>query len=232
MNDKNSTSKNENDDQEKKIELMSPSQIALLQILSEGPANAYQILKILKDRGYENWVDMKRSITYKSLGVLEKEGYITGEKKGEGKKIKKVYSLTSKGKEKIIEQVKLCITDAPQVKSMFDLGISGLPLLTRSEAIRILELNKLSQGYAIDFFEETLRDLDNLDKLVDIFPDKEVAGNTIQGHFNNRGIVPIVRALFDRPYRIIKTQLEWLEEFIQTIKDDKVKFWFKGEEKY
>ncbi len=229
MSDKNSILKIDNDDQKKTVELLSPSQIALLLILSEGPANAYQILEILEKRGYENWVDMKRSITYKSLGFLEKEELIIGKReKREKNKInaKKVYSLTPKGNQILIEQVKQCITNPPSVKSMFDLGLSGLSLLTKAEAISILEQYMLGQGYASRFFEETLNDLDNVDKLVEIFPDKEVAGNTIQGHFKNKAILFVVRALFDRPYRIIKAQLEWLEEFIQSIKDDEGTFYF------
>lgn len=226
---KKSASKKRNDNKQKPDKLMPASQIALLEILSEGPANGKIILEILKNRGYENWVNMKKSAMYKSLGVLEKKGYIIGEREEDYKTSKKTYSITQKGSEKVIEQVKLCIIEAPPVKSVFDLGIAGLSYLTKSEAIAILEQYKLDQGFVIKWFEDTLYDLDNLHKLVEIIPDKWVAGNTIKGHFENKGINFIVRALFDRPYRIIKTQIQWLEEFIQSIKEDKGEFYFKEE---
>lgn len=229
MNDKNSASKKDQNYRDGSDDLLPPSQIALLLILSEGSFYGTQILEILDKRGYENWVDMKKSITYKSLGILENVGYISGERKEERKTSKKIYSITQKGSEKLLEQIKLCITAAPQVKSIFDLGLSGLSLLTKSEAIAILEQYKFGQGFAIKWFEDTMNDLDSIDKLVEIFPNKFVAGNTIQGHFDNKRIIFIVRALFDRPYRIIKTQLEWLEEFIQSIKEDKGEFFFKEE---
>jgi len=232
VNDKNSASKDNHDNQDQSIKLMRPIQIALLQIISEGPTYGTQILDILKQRGYENWVSMKKSNAYKNLGILENENYIIGKREEDRITSKKVYSLTPKGCEKLVEQVKLCITDAPPVKSMFDLGLSGLCSLTKSEAISVLEQYKFGQGFAIKMFEDILHDLDNKDKLVDIFPDKEVAGNTIQGHVDNKGVTFIVRALFDRPNRIIKAQLKWLEEFIQSIKDDKGDFYFEGGKKH
>ena len=212
------------------IKLLSSTSIAILLLLSEKPNHAWGLKELMEKRGYEKWAFTKKSTIYKDLKSLQKEKYITSEKDEKGPSLYKlIYSLTKKGSEKMIEQVKLCITDAPLVKSMFDLGLSGLSYLTKSEAVAILEQYKLDQGFAIKWFEETLHDLDNLDKLVEIFPDKWVAGNTIKGHFDNKGINFIVRALFDRPYRIIKTQLAWLEEFIQSIKEDKGDFYFKEE---
>ena len=183
----------------------------------------------MDERGYENWVDMKKSITYKSLGILEGEGYVRGERKKDYKTSKKTYYITKKGSEKAHEQVKLCITNAPTPKSMFDLGLSGLPLLTRSEALKVLEEYKYGESYAMKMFEEEIDDLDNVDVLVETNPDQKLAGSTVKGHFENKEMIFIVKALFERPYRIIKAQYEWLEEFIQSIKEDKGEFRFKGE---
>ncbi|MFX1506776.1 MAG: hypothetical protein ACFFDC_11800 [Promethearchaeota archaeon] len=70
---KNKTSSN-------KVKFIPATQIALLSLLSEEPAHAWLLKKKIDERGYEEWVDMKRSTIYKSLGILEREKYILGEK--------------------------------------------------------------------------------------------------------------------------------------------------------
>lgn len=212
------------------IKLLSSTSIAILLLLSEKPNHAWGLKEVMENRGYEKWAFTKKSTIYKELKFLEIEKYIISRKDETGpSQYKLIYSLTNKGIEKAIEQVKKCISNTTIPKNFFDLGLSGISLLTKTEAISLLELYKFDQEMALSWFNDTLNDLNNLDELLKTNPDKWVAGNTIRKHYENKSILFIVKALFDRPYRLVKAQQEWLEEFIQSIKEDNGEFLFKEE---
>lgn len=208
-----------------------PTQIALLLILSEGSAHAWQIKKVLDKRGFEEWVDMKKSTIYKSLGRLEKEGYIKGMKESKKQLSIKTYEITEHGQKKLREQIQFCLTSPPKTKSMFDLGLAGLSVLTKSEALSALETYKTSLGYGIKWFESILCQFDPqvLNEIVKSDPDREIVGGESARELQESRHSFVVKALFERPYHIVMAQSKWLEGFIQLIKDDKEEFAFQEE---
>ncbi len=203
--------------------------MALLLILAEGPTHAWHIKNILDARGFEEWVDMKKSTIYKSLGVLENKGFITGRKEEEGFKLsKKVYEITEHGIEALNEQIQLCIKNPPKPKTMFDLGLAGLSLLTKSTALSVLEENKTKMENSIQWFESILNQFNHLDEIVKTTPDRMIAGMPAKKLQKTRRLY-LIKALFERPYHSILAQKKWLEGFIQSIKEDKGKFEFQEE---
>ncbi|MFX0201075.1 MAG: PadR family transcriptional regulator [Candidatus Hodarchaeota archaeon] len=208
---------------------IAPTYVALLLILAEGPAHAWHIKNVLDDRGFEEWVDMKKSTIYKSLGVLENKGFITGRKEEEGFKLsKKVYEITERGKEALNKQIQLCIKNPPKSKTMFDLGLAGLSLLTKSTALSVLEeyMTKMENG--IQWFESILQQFTHLDEIVKTTPDRMIAGMPAMELQKTRRVY-LIKALFERPYHSILAQKNWLEGFIQSIKEDKGQFEFQEE---
>jgi len=208
---------------------IAPTYVALLLILAEGPAHAWHIKKIFEDRGFEEWVNMRTSTIYKSLGVLEKKSFIKGRKEEEGFKLsKKIYELTERGKEILNEQIQLCIKNPLKPKTMFDLGLAGLALLTKSTSLSVLEEYKTKLGYGIKWFESIIQQFNNLDEIVTTDPDRIIAGSPAKELQQNRRFY-IIKALFERPYHSIVAQKNWLEGFIRSIKEDQGQFEFKEE---
>ena len=209
-----------------------PTQIALLLILSEGSAHAWHIKKVLDERGFEEWVDMKKSTIYKSLGILETKYLIKGEKEKDDQLSKKIYELTEKGRRYLIDQIKFCVKNPTKPKTTFDLGLAGLSLLTKSEALSALEEYKTRMDNGIQWFELILHQFEpqNLNEIVKSDPRMIVGGLTAKELQNSKQSY-LIKALFERPYYIVKAQNKWLEGFIQSIKDDKGEFEFKEDKK-
>lgn len=184
-------------------ENLSPSQIALLLILSEGPAHAWRIKKILDDRGFEEWVDIKKSTIYKSLGTLEDANLIKGRKEKGNQLSRKIYEITNIGGRKLSEQIKHCIMNPSKQKTSFDLGLAGLYLIPKSVALSALKEHKRKTDFTIQWFEDKISEV------------------------KKSRVSYIIRALFERPYYSIVAQQKWLERFIQSIEEDKGNFEFK-----
>ncbi|MFX0204972.1 MAG: PadR family transcriptional regulator [Candidatus Hodarchaeota archaeon] len=210
-----------------KVKFIPATQIALLSLLSEEPAHAWLLKKKLDERGYEEWVDMKRSTIYKSLGILEKEKYILGEKKRDEQLSKKIYTITEVGLQKICEQIKFCLRSPPRSKSLFDLGLAGISLLSKAEALSALEAYKADLDHGIIWFEHQLEKMENVNEIAQTDPTQDIIGGATAQEFQNSPYAFAVKALFERPYYIVKAQREWLKKFIQSIKDDEGKFKFR-----
>lgn len=211
----------------KRVKFIPATQIVLLSLLAEEPAHAWLLKKKLDERGYEEWVDMKRSTIYKSLGILEKKKYIIGEKKREEQLSRKNYTITEIGVQKICEQIEFCLRSPPRSKSLFDLGLAGISLLSKSEALSALEAYKVDLTNGIQWFEQQLEKMEKVDKIARVDPTQLIVGGSTAKEFQNSPYAFAVKALFERPYYIVKAQREWLEKFIQSIKDDEGKCKFR-----
>ncbi|MHA2245095.1 MAG: PadR family transcriptional regulator [Candidatus Hodarchaeales archaeon] len=204
-----------------------PTQIALLLILSEGSAHAWHIKKVLDERGFEEWVDMKRSTIYKSLGLLEKKKYIQGKKKRDERLSKKIYTITEDGEQKICEQIEFCLRRPSRSKSLFDLGLAGISLLSKSDALSALEEYKADLDNGIMWFEEQLGKMERVDEIAQSDPNQVIVGGATAKEFQTSRHSFVVKALFERPYYIVKAQRKWLKEFIKSIREDEGEFKFR-----
>ncbi|UCG02125.1 MAG: PadR family transcriptional regulator [Candidatus Heimdallarchaeota archaeon] len=216
-----------NQTQSNKVKFIPATQIALLLILSEGPAHAWHIKKILDERGFEEWVDMKLSTIYKSLGILENKKYIQGEKKRDEQLSKKIYTITEIGEQKICEQIQFCLRSPPRTKSLFDLGLAGISLLPKSDALSALEEYKGELDNGIYWFELQLEKMENVEEIVKSAPNQIIVGGATAKEFQSSRHKFVVKALFERPYYIVKAQRQWVEEFIQSIREDEGEFKFR-----
>ncbi|MHA2224512.1 MAG: PadR family transcriptional regulator [Candidatus Hodarchaeales archaeon] len=207
---------------------IAPTYVALMLILAEGKAHAWAIKNILEERGFEEWVDMKKSTIYKSLSILERKGFIKGTKEESYRTPRKVYEITTIGRKELDEQIQLCLSNPPKPKTMFDLGLAGLFLQTKSSALSALMDYKNKMELGIQWFEFILHQFENLDKIVKTDPDRKIVGSTAKELIDDKRSF-IVKALFERPYYTVRAQKKWLERFIQSIKDDQGDFEFKKE---
>jgi DNA-binding PadR family transcriptional regulator len=191
--------------------------LAVLTIIGSGAEYGYEVNNIIEQFGYREWVDLRFSSVYKALSELEKRGLIEGRKEDDTVKAsKKTYQLTRKGKNVLRKQIKMCLTNPPRPKTLFDLGVASMSLLTREEVLRALKTYKANQEDGLKFLESNVQNFDNLESLRSDAPGSMVGGVTVE-EYNNIENIRAVRALFDRPAWSVRCQISWLESFIKQI---------------
>ncbi len=198
-------------------EFLPSTYLAVLSILGGGAEYGYEVNNIIEQYGYREWVELKFSSVYKALSELEKRGLIVGKKKDTEKKTsKKTYRLTSKGRSTLQRQIKMCLSNPPRPKTLFDLGVSAMSLITQKEALDALKTYKENLEHGLHFLESNVQNLDNLERLRREAPGSMVGLITVEEYENTENI-GAVRALFDRPAMSIRCQIAWLESFIKQI---------------
>lgn len=179
-------------------EILPPTYLTLLLILSEEPRHGYQINKVIEERGMRSWVDIKFSSVYKGLDELAKRGLIEGEKEeAKVQQSKKIFSITKLGQRVLKKQLELLLKNPPRPKWMFDLGLAGIYLLNKTDALAALESYKASLTNRLKFYDRALEELDRT-----------------HDHYY------IVKALFERPKYQFSGELSWVNEFVEHIKRD------------
>ena len=188
-------------------EFLPSTYLAVLTILGGGAEYGYEVNNIIEQFGYREWVDLRFSSVYKALSVLEKRGLVEGKKKDSSVRTsKKTYRLTRTGRNTLSKQIKMCLTNPPRPKTLFDLGVSAMSLLTQEEVLEALRTHK----------ESNVQNFDNLERLRREAPESMVGGVTAE-EFDSTENIGAVRALFDRPAWSVRCQIAWLESFIKQV---------------
>ena len=208
--------------------------LAVLALVGSGARYGYEIFKIMEDRNYASWVEIgetNKSSVYKSLSELEKRGLVEGQKsKKKLKPSKKTYKLTAKGKRVLNQEIIRCLSNPPRAKSLFDLGLSAMSLLTKEEALEALQNHLKNVEKGIEFLHSNVEAFKNLDVIRANEPDRQVAAMRA-GDIPEDTQIGIVLALFERPYVRAKAERDWLEQLIKSIKENKGGFQFKTKKK-
>ena len=208
--------------------------LAVLALVGSGAKYGYEIFKIMEERNYASWVEIgetNKSSVYKSLSELEKRGFVevqTSKKKI--KPSKKTYKLTTKGKRILKKEILRCLSNPPRAKSLFDLGISAMFLLTKEEAVEALQNHLDNVDKGIEFLRSNVEAFKNLDTVRTTEPDRLVADMKARD-IPEDAQVGIILALFERPYVRAKAERDWLEQLISNIKQNKGGFQFRAKKK-
>jgi DNA-binding PadR family transcriptional regulator len=174
---------------------LSNKETALLGLLSEGSMHAYKIEQEIKKRSMRDWTEISMSSVYKLLRKLEKDKLIKSEMKVSNKNIsQKVYSLTSDGKRKLKEKIKILVSEPEKTLSRIDLATSHLDQLTKKEAIECLKKYEKKLNEMLTCYKEL---------------EKYLEGCSYQKH---------VRALARRPQYLIVGELNWVKEYQKDLK--------------
>ena len=198
-------------------EFLPSTYLAVLSILGGGAEYGYEVNNIIEQYGYREWVELRFSSIYKALKELEKRGLVEGKKKDDAVMTsKKTYRLTRKARNFLSKQIKMCLSNPPRPKTMFDLGISAMSLLTRDEALEALQDYKTNLESGLKFLESNVQNFDNLERLRRDAPESKVGLITVD-EYDNMDNIGAVRALFDRPAYSVRCQITWLESFIKQV---------------
>jgi DNA-binding PadR family transcriptional regulator len=200
-----------------KSEFLPSTYLTVLTILGGGAEYGYEVNNIIEQFGYREWVDLRFSSVYKALSELEKRGLIQGKKKDQTVKAsKKTYHLTRKGRNHLKEQIRMCLADPPREKTLFDLGVASMGLLTKKEVIDSLYDHKANLEKRLEFLESNVQNFDNIERLRRVAPESRVGGVSVT-EYDNMENIGAVRALFDRPAWAVQCKIAWLERFIKQV---------------
>ncbi|MDY9924506.1 PadR family transcriptional regulator [Methanobacterium sp.] len=176
---------------------ISDLEIAILGLLYEEPQYGYQIEKTIEAWGMRNWTPIGFSSIYYVLKKLEKKELVTSKlEKVEGKPSRKVFTITPLGKLTMEEKLRELLSWNKKLISSFDLGLAYLNYLQPREVIKCLENYIESAQGRIRFLESSVKTQEEL------------------------GTPYYVVALFSRPLANLKTEMAWVDEFIQKIKKE------------
>ena len=126
--------------------------IFVLLVLNKEPTHGYQIKKLIEERTFKFWKP-KDSTMYTILNTLREKGLIRQSDNQDSDDSRKVYELTDKGKETLIDQTLATLKAVqPNYPSLL-LGMIHLAVLTRDQALDALKTRKNSVAEELERIE-------------------------------------------------------------------------------
>lgn len=176
---------------------ISDLEASILGLLYEEPQHGYQLEKTIEAWSMRNWAPIGFSSIYYVLKKLEKKNLVKSKmEKVEGKPSRKVFTITELGKCTMKEKLTDLLSWNKKLISPFDLGIAYLNYLEPQTVIDCLENYIESAKGRIKFLESSVKMQEELDAPYHVV------------------------ALFSRPLTHLKTEMEWIEQFIEKIKKE------------
>ena len=179
------------------MDIISDIEAAILGLLYEEPQYGYQLEKTIEGWGMRNWTQIAFSSIYYVLKKLEKKELVESElEKVEGKPSRKVFTITELGRRTMREKVRDLLSWNKKLISPFDLGVAYLNHLRPEEVVECLENYRESAKGRIRFLKSSIKMQEELKAPY------------------------YVIALFSRPLSQLRTEMEWVENFIEKIKKE------------
>ena len=179
---------------------MTNAELAILGLVLERPRHGYEIDETIEERGMRDWTEVGFSSIYYILNKLEARGLITSHKEaapGRGP-ARKVYSITDAGQAAWYQATIQALSDPGVPSHSFLLGLAGLPALPTGETVAALRtyMAQLEERHA-----------------------------GIEARWlGSRAEMPLfLDGMFEYSYRLVQTEIEWLEEFIGKLEAQKGK---------
>ncbi|MBI5679896.1 MAG: PadR family transcriptional regulator [Methanobacterium sp.] len=176
---------------------ISDLEASIIGLLYEEPQYGYQLEKTIEGWGMRNWTQIGFSSIYYVLNKLEKKELVTSKlEKVAGKPSRKVFTITDLGRQVMKEKLIDILSWNKKQTYPFDLGLAYLNYLDPQETVDCLENYLKSAQGRIKFLESSVKMQEELNAPY------------------------YVVALFSRPLASLKTELAWVEEFIEKIKNE------------
>lgn len=174
--------------------------VLLLIIQKEGEISGYDIKQVIEDEGFSCWADVGKTSIYMGLKKLEKKflirSYIDIEKKGRGA-IPRRFSITDPGLVELKKDIFRALSSEKIKNPLFDIGISGIPLLNKEEAILALEMR-----------------IENMSRF------KDRVDDTYELKGGDR--LPFqIKALFEHIEFIMRCETQFIDSLIKRIREEK-----------
>jgi len=174
----------------------------VLGLVAEYPCHGKDINYRIEERGMRNWTAIGKSSVYGVLKKLKEDGLVNSWVEEEDNRVVKIYQITNKGTEILKKKVFRVLNEFTGKNDPdFYIAFQDMPYLTQDEQIEAFS-NSLSN------IREHKKELEEMLSKIPNFP------------LN-------VRGLFTHPIKILQTDIEFLEEVIDEIKQEKGQFELK-----
>lgn len=114
------------------------SAFLVLAVLAERPHHGYELQRVVYGRGFRFWTQLRRSASYKALGILERADLVTGRTEPSNGPQRKVYRITDRGVDRLRVEALRKLAEPAHPHSEIDLAIYALPFLPEGEVITAL----------------------------------------------------------------------------------------------
>lgn len=173
---------------------MAKNDLVSLALVFHEPMHAYAINAIIKEMGLEHWAHISPASIYNSFSRLEKVGCVNVSTEKVGKMPeRKVYRITSSGKERFLDELKDAILSRGMGDNPFYLAVAFAYGIAADEALPILQER-----------------IDNLEKALNHVTEEYEQLKKLNGH---SGMI-ITKA----GMKHVKVEIEAAKEFIELLK--------------
>lgn len=178
--------------------ILTQIELVLLGLLYENDRYGYEIESVIEERKMRNWTKIGFSSIYNSLKKLEKKGLILSRYEEEyGAPARKVYFINETARASVRKIIKETLYSPQRVYNEFSIGLAFSHILTKEE-----------------LYECFVKYRDNLEKrrqsILQSYSQQPIAHNVIH-----------IKALFTHPLKLIEAEIEWINDLINEIKENK-----------
>lgn len=172
--------------------------MVLLGLLYEEDLYGYEIEAVIEERKLRNWTKIGFSSIYNSLNNLEKKGWIGSRNEAEyGSPPRKVYFVNDTFRDTVREIIKKALHTPQRVYSEFSIGLAFSHFLTKEEVYECL----IEYRVNLENRRQTI---------LKSYKEQPMVHNIIH-----------VKALFTHPLRLIEAEVEWINDLLDEMKEDK-----------
>ncbi|MEG0775034.1 PadR family transcriptional regulator [Clostridium sp.] len=177
---------------------MTQIELVLLGLLYEKDRYGYEIESVIEERKIRNWTKIGFSSIYNSLKKLEEKGFIASRYEEEfGAPPRKVYFINETARESVRKIIKETLQSPKRVYNEFSIGLAFSHFLTKEE-----------------LYECLVKYRDSLEKrrqaILQSYSEQPMVHNIIH-----------IKALFTHPVRLIEAEVEWINDLLKEIKENK-----------
>ena len=168
---------------------MTQLELTILGIIREKPSHAYNVEKVIKERGIRDRLKIGFSTIYSTLKKMEIRGLLESQFRAQ-KNLpgRREYSVTYKGRQLFSDEIKKALSQPRRENSLFETGLSFGGALDKREMKEALSLydSELSR-----MIQMKVRDLTSI---------------------NNPGVFE--RAMLSRPLSLWQAERKWIRELL------------------
>lgn len=174
---------------------LTDAKLLILGLLSERKRHAYELEKVIEDRGMREWTDIGFSSIYYILKELENQGLVKSSKSSSSRD-KKTISLSPLGRKELRKQTELALSEIRANTSSILLGMINWQCLPNVDAIKSLEARTISIKNELSRLENVL--------------------------YQNQPFPDFIELLFNFSKGQLESELEWVESTLEYMKSKSI----------
>lgn len=141
---------------------MTQLELTVLGIIQKKPSHAYNVEKEIVEKGIRDRIKIGFSTIYSTLKKLEKNGLLESHfKPQENLPGRRVYSITYKGRQQFLEEIKRALSQPQPAAGLFETGLRFGEVLDRHEMKEALSLYDSELSRLIQAKVKELTSIDN-----------------------------------------------------------------------